>query len=93
MCRLKEYPPEVKKTLEHSGEVSYIGKRLDDGGIKKDRSLSDLKECMSHFECVKDGIYDDSDELANETKEALKEFADVTLEEIKGIISKHFPDY
>ena len=93
MCKLKEYPPKVVETLKRSGEVSYIGKRLDDDSIKKDRALADLKKCKDHFEYVKVGIYDNSVELANETKAALKEFADITLEEIKGIISKHFPDY
>ncbi len=90
MCKLKEYPTRVVETLKRSGEVSYIGKRLDDGSIKKDRALADLKECKGHFECVKDGIYDNSDELTDETKEALKEFADITLIEIEGIISKYF---
>ena len=58
MCRLKEYPPEVKKTLEHSGEVSYIGKRLDDGSIEKDRAQSELNVRESHFEKVKGGLHD-----------------------------------
>ena len=87
---LKEYPPEVIETLKLSGEVSYIGKKLDDRSIKKDRARSDLNVCKGHFECVKDGIYDNSDELTDETKEALKEFADITLEEIEGIIFKYF---
>ena len=93
MRKIKEYPSKVVETLRRSGEVSYIGKRLDDGSIKKDRALSDLKECRGHFECVKDGIHDNSDELTDETKEVLKVFADITLKEIKGIISKHFPNH
>ncbi len=92
MCIPKRFSPEVEKTLKRSGEVSYIGKRLDDESIKKDRALSDLIECRGHFEYVSKGLYDNLDELTNETKDALREFASVTLEEIKGIISKHFPN-
>ena len=46
MCILKEYPPEVIETLKLSGEVSYIGKKLDDRSIKKDRAQSDLNVCV-----------------------------------------------
>ena len=91
MCRLKEYPPEVKKTLEHSGEVSYIGKRLDDGSIEKDRAQSELNVCESHFEKVQGGLHDKIKGLSERTKEGLKEFAEKTLQEIEGIKTKHFP--
>ena len=91
MCILKEYPPEVIETLKLSGEVSYVGKKLDDGGIKEDRAQSDLNACKSHFERVKGGLHDKIKGLSERTKEGLKEFAENTLQEIEGIKTKHFP--
>lgn len=91
MCILKEYPPEVIETLKLSGEVSYVGKKLDDGGIKEDRAQSDLNACKSHFERVKGGLHDNIKGLSERTKEGLKEFAENTLQEIEGIKTKHFP--
>ena len=91
MCILKEYPPEVIETLKLSGEVSYIGKKLDDRSIKKDRAQSDLYVCEIHFEKVKGGLHDKIKGLSERTKEGLKEFAEKTLQEIEGIKTKHFP--
>lgn len=90
MCGLKEYPPEVKKTLEYSGEVSYIGKRLDDGSIEKDSARSALDACINHFESVRAGLHDSVKGLSENTKETLKGFAEITLQEIERIQTKHF---